>query len=133
MTDARTPKSGEPTSGPDEFARLREEHDRLAEVLKSRRSIDHVRRGSMAFFVGFIGVGLCGKLAWDFWGIPKPGEPPRPPHHGVPLFLYFCMVFTVATLAYSISRFLDARRLSARESALFARFLELRDRLGVDR
>jgi hypothetical protein len=114
-------------------AALRAEHDLLAKGLEVRLSVDEVRRASIAFFLGLVGVGLCGKLGWDRWGITRPGQIAPTPQHGVPLFLYLCMAATVVALLLSIRWFVSARRLILEEDARFARFVALRDRLGVDR
>lgn len=120
-------------AAPEDPEALRAEHDRLAKDLEVRLSVDEVRRASIAFFVGLVGVGLCGKLGWDRWGITRPGQVAPLPQHGVPLFLYLCMAATVVALLLSIRWFLSARRLILDEDARFARFVALRDRLGVDR
>jgi len=134
MADPTTP---DPTiaapAAPEDPAALRAEHDRLAKDLEVRLSVDEVRRASIAFFVGFVGVGLCGKLGWDRWGVTRPGQLAPPPQHGIPLFLYACMAATIVALVLSIRWFVRARRLILEEDARFARFVALRDRLGVDR
>jgi len=134
MADPTTPErtTAAPVA-PEDPAALRAEHDLLARGLEVRLSVGEVRRASVAFFLGLVGVGLCGKLGWDRWGITKPGQVAPAPQHGVPLFLYLCMAATVVALLLSIRWFVSARRLMLEEDARFARFVALRDKLGVDR
>lgn len=112
-------------------ATLRAEHDALARRLEARTSIDHLRRGLYAVFVGLIGAGTCVKLAWDRWGALKPGVV-RKAVAGRPLFLWIATVLTLAVLAFAVSAFLRARRLGREENALYARFRQLRAMLGLD-
>jgi hypothetical protein len=111
---------------------LRAEHDALAERVAVRRSVDSARRGFQLLFVGFLGVLLSGKLAWDRWGVLPPGVTRTTPP-GIPLYLYVAMACTVVVLAFSIRAFLTSRRLGREEDAIFARVLALRAELGLDR
>ncbi len=110
---------------------LRAEHDALAQQLAVRPSVDAARKGLILAFVGFIGLGTAGALAWDHWGPPRPGEvkvvvPGRP--------LYFIIVLIVALLiaAWSTAVLVRARRMARGEAALFDRLKALRARLGLD-
>src|SRR5512142_299230 len=105
-------------------ATLRAEHDALARRLEARTSIDHLRKGLYAAFVGLIGVGTCVKLAWDRWGTLKPGVL-RKALAGRPLFLWIATAVTLAVLVFAISALLRARRLAREEDALYARFRAL--------
>ena len=113
-------------------AALRAEHDALGEKLAVRRSIDETRRALYLLFVGLISVGLTVKLAWDRWGVLKPGVV-RKAHAGRPLFFLLATALTFVLLALAIRAFLRARTLTREEDALFARFRALRDRLGLSR
>jgi len=115
-----------------DLAALRAEHEALAARLAERGSILEVRRASVALFVGFMGVGLSGKLGWDRWGITKPGQIAPTPQVGPPLHIWAAIVVTCAVFALSIRWFLRARRQLAEEDALFARFREVRARLGYE-
>lgn len=120
----------EPVSPAD--AALRAEHDALAEQVAVRRSVDFARRGFQLLFVGFLGVLLSGKLAWDRWGALPPGVVRATPP-GIPLYLYLAMAATVVLLGFAIRAFLRSRRLGHEEDAIFARVLALRAQLGLDR
>jgi hypothetical protein len=111
---------------------LRAEHDVLAHQLGARASIDEMRAALQRLFAGLIGAGLTVKLAWDRWGVLKPGTV-RKFHRGPPLFLLLAGAVTVVLLVLAIRALLRARRLGREEDRLFARFKELRDRLGIDR
>ncbi len=117
--------------GPDAAA-LRAEHDALGERLAARRSIDELRRALYLLFFGLVSVGLTVKLAWDRWGVLKPGVV-RKAHAGPPLFFLLATVLTVALLALAIRGLVRARALMRDEDALFVRFRALRQRLGLDR
>ena len=112
-------------------AALRAEHDALGEKLAVRRSIDVTRTALYLVFFGLISVGLTVKLAWDRWGVLKPGVV-RKMHSGRPLFFMLALALTVVLLSLSIRAFLRARALMREEDALFARFRALRQRLGLD-
>ncbi len=109
----------------------RAEHDSLLARLSVRRSIDEVRKGAYLVFAGLIGAGLSVKLAWDRWGVMRPGVV-RKLRHGPPLLLWCAAVAAVVLLALSIHAFLRARRLMAEEEALHARMLRLRADLRLD-
>ncbi|MFO0581129.1 MAG: hypothetical protein U0229_02550 [Anaeromyxobacter sp.] len=113
-------------------AALEAEHAALAARLEARASILEVRRGSVALFVGLLGVGLTGKLSWDRWGIWKPGEPRPEKQVGPPLHIWLAAIVTIAVLLYAIRYYRRAKRLLEEEDALFARFREVRAALGYD-
>jgi hypothetical protein len=116
---------------PEETAALRAEHDVLATQLESRRSIDLGRRALYLVFGGVLGAGTAATLAWDRWGALKPGVV-RKAFHGPPLFLYLAIAVTAVLLALGVRFLVQARRFMKEEDALFARFRQLRDRLGLD-
>lgn len=121
--------SGE--NAPADAAALRAEHDALAQRLATRRSIDWARKALYLLFGGLISVGLTIKLAWDRWGVLKPGVV-RKLQPGPPLFFVAALAVTIVLLALAIRASARARVLMREEDALFARFRALRDRLGLD-
>jgi hypothetical protein len=112
-------------------AALRAEHDALGQKLAIRRSVDEARKALYLVFFGLISVGLTVKLAWDRWGVLKPGIV-RKTHPGPPLFFLVATALTLVLLSLAIRGFLRARRLMREEDALFARYRALRERLGLD-
>lgn len=110
---------------------LRAEHDALGRRLEARASIDAAKVALQHLFVGLLCVGLTVKLAWDRWGVPKPGVV-RKLHSGPPLFLLLAGAGTIVLLALAIRSLLRARRLMREEDRLFARFRQVRARLGID-
>jgi hypothetical protein len=110
---------------------LRAEHDALAERLAARRSVDLTRRALYLVFFGLISVGLTVKLAWDRWGVLKPGVA-RKLHTGPPLFLLLAGAIAIVLLVLAVRASLRARALAREEDALFSRFRALRDRLGME-
>ncbi len=118
-------------NAPADDAALRAEHDALGERLAARRSIDELRRALYLVFFGLISVGLTVKLAWDRWGVLKPGVL-RKVHAGRPLFFLLALALTLVLLSLAIRGLLRARALMREEDALFARFRALRARLGLD-
>ncbi len=110
---------------------LRAEHDALADRLSARRSVDVARRALLQIFFGLISVGLTVKLAWDRWGVLRPGVT-RKHHAGPPLFLWIATAVTVVLLVLSIRSLLRARSLMREEDALFARVRQLREALRLD-
>ena len=116
-----------PDASPDT---LRAEHDALLARLAVRRSIDEVRKGSYLVFAGLLGAGLSVKLAWDRWGIPKPGVV-RKLRAGPPILLWTVVAAAIALLVLAIRAFLRARRLMGEEDALHARLLGIRGALGL--
>jgi heme exporter protein D len=110
---------------------LRAEHDALGVRLEARASVDAARRGLYQIFAGLICSGLSIALAWDRWGRLKPGAV-RKAVHGPPLFLFLAVAATVVLLALAIRSLSRSRRLMHEEDALFARFRELRAKLGLD-
>ncbi len=121
--------SGE--NAPADAAALRAEHDALGEKLALRRSIDWARKALYLLFFGLLSVGLTVKLAWDRWGVLKPGVV-RKVHAGRPLFFLVALAVALVLLVLAIRAFLRARALMKEEDALFARFRALRARLGLD-
>jgi hypothetical protein len=121
--------SGE--NAPVDAAALRAEHDALAQRLAARRSIDWARKALYLLFVGLLSVGLTIKLAWDRWGVLKPGVV-RKVHTGPPLFFLVALSLALVLLALAIRGLLRSRALMREEDALFARFQALRARLGLD-
>jgi heme exporter protein D len=111
---------------------LRAEHDDLARRLEVRRSIDAVRRALYQLFFGLLSSGLSVKLAWDRFGVLKPGVV-RKLHRGPPLFLWLATAATIVLLVLAIRSFLRARRLQREEDAQYARYRALRAALGLDR
>jgi hypothetical protein len=121
-----------PEAAPDPAdAALRAEHDALGEKLAARRSIDEARKALYLAFIGLISVGLTVKLAWDRWGVLKPGVV-RKLHGGRPLFLMVATAGAIVLLSLAVRGLLRARALMREEDALFARYRALRDRLGLD-
>jgi hypothetical protein len=113
-------------------AALRDEHDRLGEQLAVRRSVDVMRQALYLLFFGLISVGLTVKLAWDRWGVLKPGVV-RKVHAGRPLFFLLATAVTLVLLALAIRGLVRARALMRGEDALFQRYRAVRARLGLDR
>jgi hypothetical protein len=112
-------------------ATLRAEHDALAKRLEVRASIDVLRKGLYEIFFGLIAAGTTVKLAWDRWGVLKPGVV-RKVVGARPLFLYVATAITLVLLLVGLAALLRARRLGKEEDRLFARFRELRATLGLD-
>jgi len=71
------------------------------------------------------------KLAWDRWGVLKPGAI-RKPVVGRPLFFWIASVVTLVVLALGVASLLRARRLAREEDRLFTRFRELRGKLELE-
>jgi heme exporter protein D len=110
---------------------LRTEHDALARRLAIRTSVDAVRKALYLVFLGLLSVGLAVKLAFDRWGVLRPGVA-RKLHPGPPLFLWVAMGVALVLLALSIRYFLQARTLMREEDACYARYRTLRTALGLD-
>lgn len=110
---------------------LRAEHDALAERLAVRTSVDAIRKALYLMFLGLLSVGLTVKLAWDRFGILRPGVVRRS-HPGPPLFLWIAAVVAIVLLALAIRSFVVARRIAREEDARYARYCELRTVLGLD-
>ena len=117
-------------SSHDAAASLRAEHDDLGRRLEIRASIDALRHGLLRTFFELIACGLSVKLAWDRWGVLKPGVV-RKIHRGPPLFLWIAIAVTIVLLVLGIVSLVRARRLARDEDRLFARYLELRAKLGL--
>ncbi len=118
-------------TAPADAAALRAEHDALGEKLAIRRSIDELRKALYLLFFGLLSVGLTVKLAWDRWGVLKPGVV-RKIHAGRPLFLFVATGVTIVLLSLAIRGLVRARALMRAEDALFTRYRALRARLGLD-
>ena len=106
---------------------LRAEHDRLAERLAARRSIDFVRKGAYTGFVGFIASGLALKLAFDRWFSTRATR-----FRGPPVFFFAALALALVLVVVALVLFLRARRLMRAEDEEFARMRELRRRLELD-
>jgi len=111
-------------------AELRAEHDRLAEEIGTRLSVDLVQRGGVLAFFSFIAVGLTAKLAWDRWGWLPENRPPAPP--GVPVWFLLALVLAGVLLAFTVRDLVGAARLRAVEADKFRRLLALRKELELD-
>jgi hypothetical protein len=109
---------------------LRAEHDRIAEEIGTRLSVDHVQNGGVLAFFSFICVGLTVKLAWDRWGWLPVNKPPPPP--GIPLWFLMALVLAAVLIGFTVREFLRARVLRAVEAEKFARLLVLRRELELD-
>jgi heme exporter protein D len=122
--------SSAPHAGPEAGA-LRAEHDDLARRLAIRQSVDEARRALYRLFFGLLSVGLTVKLAWDRYGVLKPGVV-RKALKGPPLFLWLATAIAVVLLVLAIRSFRRTRRLQREEDALYARYRALRETLRLD-
>jgi type VI protein secretion system component VasK len=118
------------TLGPDRRLALRAEHDRIAEEIGTRLSVDHVQNGGVLAFFSVIAVGLTVKLAWDRWGWLPVNKPKPPP--GVPAWVLMALVLAAVLIGFSVRELLRARRLRAVEDEKFQRLLLLRKELELD-
>jgi hypothetical protein len=109
---------------------LRTEHDRIAEEIGTRLSVDHVQNGGVLAFFAFISVGLTVKLAWDRWGWLPVNRPLAEP--GVPMWFLMAMAVAATLVGFTVREFLRARVLRAVEAEKFHRLLALRKELGLD-
>ena len=109
---------------------LRAEHDRIAEEIGTRLSVDHVQNGGVLTFFSVISVGLTAKLAWDRWGWLPVNKPPPPP--GLPAWFLVALALAAVLVAFTIREFVRAGRLRAVEAEKFQRLLTLRKELGLD-
>jgi hypothetical protein len=109
---------------------LRAEHDRIAEEIGTRRSVDHVQSGGVLAFFSFISIGLTVKLAWDRWGWLPVNKPAPPP--GVPMWFLMALALAAALTWFTVREFVRARSLRAVEEAKFHRLLALRKELELD-
>ncbi len=119
-----------PAPGQDPRAALRAEHDRIAEEIGTRRSVDHVQTGGVLAFFSFIGAGMTAKLAWDRWGWLPVNKPPAPP--GIPMWFMLALLAAAVLIGFTIREFRRAAALRAVEEAKFHRLLALRKELGLD-
>jgi hypothetical protein len=111
----------------DDTGALRREHDALAAQLSARRSVDEGRKAAYAAFFGFITLGLSVKLAWDRWFSERLTR-----FDGPPLFFFVALAMTAVLAVIAVVAFTRARRHMRGEDEAFARFKELRARLGID-
>jgi hypothetical protein len=109
---------------------MRAEHDRIAEEIGTRLSVDHVQTGGVLAFFSFIAVGLTAKLAWDRWGWLPVNKPPPP--SGVPMWFLLALLLALALVGFTVREFLRARVLRAVEAEKFERLLALRRELELD-
>jgi hypothetical protein len=109
---------------------LRAEHDRIAEEIGTRLSVDHVQNGGVLSFFSFIAAGLTAKLAWDRWGWLPVNRPPPPP--GIPAWFLMALVVAAVLIGFAVREFLRARALRVVEDEKFRRLLELRRELELD-
>lgn len=111
-------------------AALRAEHDRIAEEIGTRLSVDHVQNGGVLAFFSLIGVGLTAKLAWDRWGW-LPADKPQPPP-GVPAWFLAAALVALVLVVFTVRELRRARVLRAVEAEKFHRLLALRKELELD-
>jgi hypothetical protein len=109
---------------------LRAEHDRIAEEIGTRKSVDHVQNGGVLAFFAFISVGLTVKLAWDRWGWLPVNKPPPPP--GMPMWFAMAMVLAIVLIAFTVREFVRASACRAVELEKFERLKALRRVLELD-
>lgn len=109
---------------------LRAEHDRLAEEIGTRYSVDHVQKGGVLTFFSVVLVGLTAKLAWDRWGW-LPVHKPTPPD-GIALWFLLAALVALVVIFLAVREFRRAARLRVVEDAKFQRVLELRRILELD-
>ena len=114
-------------------AALRQEHDRLAQRLEARASVDVALRGILLVAGGALALGIAAALAWNRWGYAPPGQPPGGP---VPWLsacgALACAALAALLLATGAGKLRRSRRLAREEATLFARLLELRRALEID-
>jgi hypothetical protein len=109
---------------------LRAEHDRIAEEIGTRLSVDHVQNGGVLAFFSFIAIGLTAKLAWDRWGWLPVNKPPVPP--GIPAWFLMALVLAAVLVGFTVRELARARRLREIEEVKFRRLLALRKELELD-
>jgi hypothetical protein len=109
---------------------LRAEHDRIAEEIGTRESVDRVQNGGVLGFFSFISVGLTVKLGWDRWGWLPVNKPPPPP--GIPMWFVMALLLAAVLTGFTVREFLRARVLRAVEAEKFERLLALRRELELD-
>jgi len=117
-----------PEGGAEELADLRAEHDRLAERVAARRSIDEVRKGSYLVFFGAVTTGLTVKFAWDRWGF---GPRHVPPKLKFPVLVVLALAATLVLGTLAAVAFARARRLMRVEDRDFAQLKGVREKLGI--
>jgi len=108
---------------------MRTEHDRLAERLSVRRSIDSVRLGAYASFLLVVTGGLAAKFAWDRWGW---GVKPARVLSRMPLLFLLALGLALACLAVAVLAFRKARRTMRQEDRDFEKLRTLRRKLGIE-
>jgi hypothetical protein len=109
---------------------LRAEHDRIAEEIGTRRSVDHFQSGGVLAFFSFIAIGLTVKLAWDRWGWLPVNKPPPPP--GIPAWFLMALALAAVLVGFTIRELVRSARLRVVEDEKFRRLLALRKELGLD-
>ena len=127
--------AGNRPAGDPALADARAEHDLLAKRLEARRSIDFVKRGAYEGFAAFIAFGFAARLAWDRWAFARgwTKKPPlKPPTSALPLFFLVALAVFLVLVALTVASIRRARAIMRVEDADFARFRELRARLGID-
>jgi hypothetical protein len=112
----------------DEAGALRAEHDELAARLAHRLSVDEARKAIYTGFFAAIAAGVSAKLAFDRWFSTRVTA-----FKGPPMFFYCAAAVAAVLLALAAGWGIRARRHMRDEDALFARFQQLRARLGLDR
>ena len=118
-----------PAPTPEGRKELLEEHDRLAEKVATRASIEHVRRSAYGSFFSVVVGGLAIKFAWDRWGW---GPHRAPIRTRFPLLFFLSLALAVASAWFATGEFLRARRIMKTEDEDFTRLRELRERLGMN-
>jgi hypothetical protein len=118
------------SQGQERRVAMRAEHDRIAEEIGTRYSIDHVQRGGVLAFFSLIAIGLTAKLAWDRWGWLPVNKPEAPP--GVPAWFLMALALAAVLVGFTVRELVTARRLGAVEDERFKRLLALRKELELD-
>jgi hypothetical protein len=109
---------------------LRAEHDRLAEKLRIRRSVDELRKMAYMGFAACLSLGLTLKFAWDRWGGSKVERPPVRGRY--PLLFLASLLLFAALAAFAFRAWRRARLHRTEEEQLYARFREIRGVLRLD-
>ena len=120
-----SPEAATPTA--ESTRDLRAEHDRIADRLAARWSIDLVRRGAYTGFVGLLASGMALKLAYDRWLSTRVTR-----FRGPPVYFFAALALALLLVGLAVWFFLRARRHMGEEDAQFARMRELRTRLELD-
>jgi hypothetical protein len=115
---------------PADAVALRAEHDRLAEALSIRHSVDQMKVGGVLTFFVVIAFGLTAKLGWDRWGW-LPVNKPKPEGE-YPLFFLAMALVACVVLFNAVRAFRRAAALRREEDEQYARLMELRRALELD-